>query len=369
MHHEVKGRLRVKVLVVDDDSVMRLLVGRAVEALGHSVTLASNGEEALKILEQESFPLVILDWSMPGVSGLDVTRKLRTWNIENQPVVLMITAHDKASDLEVALKAGVDDYISKPIPPAMLEARLAICERRVEMRRELHATTTKLAKLQRKQEMDTLARGLAHNINNIMGPIIAYTQLVQRGEEAGSKNYERLDNVLRSCNQARLLARQVSVFSGIGSSEPTALEPSRIVTEVKKVLAERGIDTAPVRFVVDDGTPSLLARPVELYEAIANLISNGLIASEGSGDSVECHLSLGRTPKTVRITVADQGAGMDDESLRRCFDLFFTTRQQALGNGLGLSVVRGVADAANAELELTSEVGKGTRVTIDWPAS
>lgn len=119
----------MKTLIVDDDNIMRRILKRAAMGLGHEVTGCVDAERAMEALEKESFQLVILDWMLPGMDGVELCRKIRKGPGGDQCFILMVTAKDKHEDLMEVLDAGADDYLAKPIDVKRLKTRLIVAER------------------------------------------------------------------------------------------------------------------------------------------------------------------------------------------------------------------------------------------------
>lgn len=109
-------------MVVDDDPIMRLLVGELLVRAGHRVLRAASAADALAALEAESPALFVLDYRMPDIDGAELARRLRATPRFASAPILMLTAADSASDVEVVLAAGADSYMGKPIAaPSLLE--------------------------------------------------------------------------------------------------------------------------------------------------------------------------------------------------------------------------------------------------------
>lgn len=122
----------MNVLLVEDDHAVRHLWQRIISLRGHDVYAFSNAEEAWEAYQSVSFPLLFLDWMLPGMSGLDLCRRVRATPGGQYCVVLVATALDQAQHLSMVLEAGADDYLSKPVSRSLLDVRLAVAERRVE---------------------------------------------------------------------------------------------------------------------------------------------------------------------------------------------------------------------------------------------
>jgi diguanylate cyclase (GGDEF)-like protein len=121
----------VRVLLVDDSEDMRLLVGRALRGRGHAVTACASAEQAWEHLQRETFPLVLLDWLLPGMDGLALCRRIRALPDGDRATIVVITAQDRLEDLTAVLDAGANDYLSKPFTTGLLQVRLAVAERQV----------------------------------------------------------------------------------------------------------------------------------------------------------------------------------------------------------------------------------------------
>lgn len=113
-----------RVMVVDDDDAIRDMVAAMLEAVGLVVTTASSGEEALQLFREETFELVVLDWNMPRMTGLDLCRALRQRPATAVLPVLFLTANTSSTDMVEAFAAGADDYVVKPFRAPELGARI-----------------------------------------------------------------------------------------------------------------------------------------------------------------------------------------------------------------------------------------------------
>jgi len=121
----------MKVLIVDDTHAVRHLIQSIVSSQGHEVTACADAETAWEAYQREFYPLVLLDWMLPGMDGLEFCRKVRTHVQGDRSVVVVITGRDQPIDLQTVLEAGADDYITKPVASGLLKVRLAIAEQRV----------------------------------------------------------------------------------------------------------------------------------------------------------------------------------------------------------------------------------------------
>jgi DNA-binding response OmpR family regulator len=124
----------VKVLVVDDDAVVRLLVKTMVHQLGHEVTVAAGGAEAWTLLQASPAHVVLSDWIMTDVDGLELCRRIRAKPSADYTYVILLTALNAKAHYLMAIDAGVDDFLTKPFDPDLLAARLRVAERILGLR-------------------------------------------------------------------------------------------------------------------------------------------------------------------------------------------------------------------------------------------
>ena len=128
----------MRLLVADDDAVVRRLVQRMLEGWGYEVLAVADGAEAWTILEAADRPeAAILDWMMPGLTGLDVCRRVRERWPEAGTYLILLTSKDRTEDAVAALEAGADDHVAKPFVPEELRARVRVGERIVTLQRTL----------------------------------------------------------------------------------------------------------------------------------------------------------------------------------------------------------------------------------------
>jgi len=116
--------MSARVLLVDDDGDIRDVVGAMLEAVGLTVEPVTNAEEALERVQEKHFDLLVLDWSLPGMNGLDLCRKIRSEPSLSSIPVLFLTAHSSSKDIVDAFASGADDYVSKPFRAPELGARI-----------------------------------------------------------------------------------------------------------------------------------------------------------------------------------------------------------------------------------------------------
>jgi len=235
-----------------------------------------------------------------------------------------------------------------------------------------------LAGIQRVEALGFLAASVAHDFNNVLTAIIGYAELAKESA-ASAPAQENIDRLLAATERARLLVRRVLTFDPRRSVRyrPTSIGP--IVLEV----AEQVRATLPPAVEMSlhglDQSVYTLGDPTEMYQVAMNLCSNAVHAMP-KGGSLEMRLetleiresespALGQLQpgRWARLSVIDTGTGLADEQALSIFEPFYTTRSSALGTGIGLTVVRNIILRMHGALDVSSRLGRGTRMAVYWP--
>jgi DNA-binding response OmpR family regulator len=181
----------MKTLVAEDDPSVLLLHTTALRMRGHEVFEADDGDVAWEIFEKEHPSLLVLDWQMPRLDGLALTRRIRAAETRREAFILVVTARDQEEDLLTVLDAGADDYLSKPFTPDALQARLNIAERRIALDREHRRIEEQLQRARYLAGHAETVVALQHEINNPLAALLGHVQLLEKGmvpaaEQAGA---------------------------------------------------------------------------------------------------------------------------------------------------------------------------------------
>jgi DNA-binding response OmpR family regulator len=123
----------MRILIVEDNIVSLKVLEKILEKLGHKALVAEDGLKAWELFQKNKIRMVITDWMMPGMDGLELCQKIRSSDLPDYIYIIIITAKDKKEDIIKGLEAGADDYITKPINPNELHARLKAGERVIQL--------------------------------------------------------------------------------------------------------------------------------------------------------------------------------------------------------------------------------------------
>ena len=210
----------MNVLLADDDPTMRLLLTTMVERSGHLVTVAApDGQAAWEAYAATPVPLLILDWEMPKMDGLELCRRIRSSEYGDEAFILIITARDKIEDLAAALDAGADDYMSKPVTPDNLTARLRIAERRIEVNAARRTAETQLRKAQYLAGIGETSLALQHEINNPLAALLSNTSLIEAGMVSEAELQESLVTIAQMARRIADVVRKLRQLDN-----PTSVE-------------------------------------------------------------------------------------------------------------------------------------------------
>jgi PAS domain S-box-containing protein len=251
---------------------------------------------------------------------------------------------------------------------------------RVQADQQREALAAQLRQAQKMEAIGTLAGGIAHDFNNILAAIIGNTELAKMDTPENSPVGENLQNILAASNRARDLVQQILTFSRRREQERRPIRIELVISEAAKLLRSTIPAMVEINVSIEANTPYILADATQINQIIMNLATNAWHAMPESGGRID--LALSRTevrPDTTpphpdlregvytRLTVADNGHGMDPTIVDRVFEPFFTTKEPGQGTGLGLAVVHGIVKGHEGVIDLNSRVGKGTTFHIYLP--
>jgi DNA-binding response OmpR family regulator len=171
----------MRVLLADDDELMRELIAAVLEVHGHTVEMFADGDAIWAAFDRAPAEMVVLDWQMPGADGLEVCRRVRQHAQGAYTYLLVITARSGMNSLEAVLDAGADDYLSKPVTPEDIAARLRIAARRMETGAARRRAEEELRAARYLAGVGEVSLALQHEINNPLAALLTNSALLAGG--------------------------------------------------------------------------------------------------------------------------------------------------------------------------------------------
>jgi PAS domain S-box-containing protein len=231
---------------------------------------------------------------------------------------------------------------------------------------------------QKTEAIGTLAGGIAHDVNNMLVPIIAISMMMAKGLPEGSRERKNLETVLRAGNHIRDLVGRILTFSRKEAPTRQTIDLGELVRDSLEMLHASVPSTITIEEEVA-AVPALLGDPGQLHQVVTNLVTN---AAQAIGDRMgTITVTVGQagdrrfpdgpsSPEdSVQLSVRDTGCGMSQATIARIFEPFFTTKPMGEGTGLGLSVVHGIVVQHGGRITVESHIGKGTCFSVYLPVA
>jgi PAS domain S-box-containing protein len=232
---------------------------------------------------------------------------------------------------------------------------------------------------QRMESIGTLASGIAHDLNNVLTPILMTAQLLEA--EPQEERYQRLLPVLvANAKRGANLVKQVLSFAKGLEGKFTILQVKHLISEIKQIIKETFPKSLEIRTDIPQSLWTVSGDATQLHQVLMNLCVNARDAMPDGGRLSICaenqfidrsyaqmHLDA-QVGSYIVVTVTDTGMGIPPEILDRIFEPFFTTKELGKGTGLGLSTVMGIIKSHNGFINVSSVIGKGTEFKVYIPA-
>jgi PAS domain S-box-containing protein len=236
-----------------------------------------------------------------------------------------------------------------------------------------------LLQAQKLESIGTLTGGVAHDINNILGPIVINSEMALMDLPKGSGLRNILEMILKSGLRGKDLVRQMLLFGRKSEKRQEVLPFGSLVTETFKLLRSSLPATIQMRLQMETKPEAVYADPSQIQQVIINLCTNAAYAMRGTTGLIDISLqgitfSSMDVPEPdmqpgdyLALSVKDTGSGMDEEVRKRVFEPFFTTKPVGEGTGLGLSVVYGIVKSHKGGITVYSEPGRGSIFRVYLP--
>ena len=404
----------VNILLVDDQPAKLLSYEVILRDLGENLIKASSGRQALEQILKNDIAVVLIDVVMPDLNGFELATMIRDHPRFHTLSIIFVSAISVTElDRLKGYQHGAVDYISVPVVPDLLRAKVRVfaelyrktrqlerlnaeLERRVEERtaalaeanmkleqrveertREREAALAQVHEMQKLESLGQLTGGVAHDFNNLLMGIIGSLNYLAKKPPADPKAQHFLTAARESAERGAALTKRLLAFARRQELRPEPVDVQRLTEGMAEMLQRSIGPTIQVDMAFDRGLALISVDPNQLELAILNLALNARDAMPDGGrlqisaqrDRVTGGLPSLKSGDYVRMTVTDNGTGMDEATLKRCSEPFFTTKEVGRGTGLGLSTVLGLAAQSGGGMRISSTVGQGTKVELWFPVA
>ena len=357
---EVKEKY--KILIADDEQVVRDVFSRCLSREDCEIFPAGNGKEALDRIREDNFDLLLLDLNMPVMSGMEVIAKVNESG--KDLIMIVITGYATLDTAKEAIRQGCYDYITKPFD---IEDVKVIIERAFHMRRlreEKKRLEGQLRIAEKLASLSLMGAGVAHEVNTILTSIKLFLEMLKE-KPANPKEAKKTELMLDEIERGEELIHRFLDFT-----KPTESESSR--TGINQVIqrslalheARLKKENIEIALSLDESAPEILCDAHKIEEVFLNIFSNSIDAMAAGGSlTIKSEAKSGK----MIISIQDTGSGISPENLKEIYNPFFTTK--AYGTGLGLAIVHRIIQEHKGLIDITSQEKQGTLVRIELPIS
>jgi len=345
---------RPTILVIDDDHMLLKMISRILEQAGFSVTTADNGEEGLQKPAENTPDLIILDFMLPHMNGLEVCRRLKGSPDTGLIPVIMLTSDDFIDTKVAGFELGVHDYITKPFNAQEFVARVkGHVDASLSLQR--HGEQEKL------KALETMLDQVAHALRN---PLVAIGGFARRihdrlSDEDQLSTYA--SNIYQEVQRLERTLEQIVELKSIILGSIVSFDPVIFIAGVLETFTG-ALTSAHIRLEtrLQPERTSIRADKKNLGLALGNIITNAIESMEAKGGTLT--VTFEQDARQCMIVVEDTGRGIRHSEIDLVFRPFYTSKTS--GSGMGLYAVQHIVQMHNGTVSITSTPGRGTRVEI-----
>ena len=406
-HGEIKNRAKDGSFYWVDTTIVPFLndEGKPYQyvAIRSDITKRKRGEE--RIREQAA----LLDQAQDAILVRDLNHNIRYWNKAAERIygwsaeealgknVYQLLLKERSPQFEAAREAVIAaGEWSGEIQQYRRDGSEIIVESRWTLLRDEQGAPTSILvintditdrkrmeaqflRAQRMESIGTLAGGIAHDLNNVLSPILMAIDMLQlKATDEASKKW--LEVLRANAERGGNMVRQVLSFARGVEGERVALQPKHLIKEIAKILRETFPKSVEINFQLPDDLWIISADATQMHQVLMNLCVNARDAMPEGGsilikaenavvDENYARMHLEAKPgRFVLITVSDTGPGIAPEILSRIFEPFFTTKEMTKGTGLGLSTALTIVKSHGGFINVYSELHRGTQFSLYLPA-
>ncbi|MEE4355631.1 MAG: hybrid sensor histidine kinase/response regulator [Desulfococcaceae bacterium] len=371
-----------KILIVDDERFnINVLV--AILKEDYRLLIAKNGEEALKRVRFFQPPdIILLDIMMPGMDGYEVCRRLKSDPETRHIPVIFITAMSEMENEEKGLRMGAIDYITKPVSPPIVRARV---RNHLNLKLAMEKISGQKVKIEEQNRelkqaarfRENVERITRHDVKTPLNSIIGFSQLLVNDENLTEEQQECLSTIEDSAFRIlNIINLSVDLFRMEQKTYPLHPVPVNLLHVIEKIKIEsgglmrgkelhlqiliQGKKAGPKDFFYAEGEELLF------YSMLANLIKNAL---EASPDRETVTVSLEKNEEKEQVLISIHNVGSVPEEIRDSFFEIYVTSGKKEGTGLGTYSARLIAETLRGSISMTTSEAQGTTLSIRVPAT
>ena len=362
-----------EILIVDDDPRGRKLLSSYLKPKGYDLLIAASGEEALEVMLDSMPAVILLDIMMPGMTGLEVCRRIKENPATRLTQVMMVTALGGENDRVEGLDTGADDYIAKPVPKAEFLAKVRALVRAYNLLEELDQARRDLESRNRELELKkTLAQTLVHDLKGPLTAVVGNLDLLERKAEVQG------DSCLKRAREgANRMSRMVMDLLDVECLEDGAYEPDMEECDLLTIAREsidsfraRG-DNLGIELVMDSSSEPCTVEvdPGLLRRVVDNLLAN---AMHYSTQGMKIGVAVTRRREGVLLAVTDQGPGVPEGQREKIFEKYSQVNSPGTtmrkNRGLGLTYCQMAVEAHGGTIWVDDGPEGGARFQFVLPA-
>jgi signal transduction histidine kinase/ActR/RegA family two-component response regulator len=408
------AREKVNILLVDDQQAKLLSHEIILAQIGENLLKANSARQAFDFLLKNEIAVILIDVCMPDLDGFELAAMIREHPRFETTAIIFVSAVMMAHpDQMRGYELGAVDYVPVPVVPELLRAKvkvfvdlyrktrqlerfnaeleLRVAERTAELQRfneqlelrieeRTRERETAMAQLFEAQKLDTIGQltgGVAHDFNNLLMAVLGSLSLLEKRLPEDPRSHRLLQNAMQGAQRGAALTQRLLAFSRRQELKPEAVDVPGLVSGMRELLERALGHDVQLRTTFQSGLPAALVDANQLELALLNVALNARDAMPNGGTltiSADLSARAGEAPDAllksgdyVRITLADDGVGMDELTLSKATEPFFTTKGPGKGTGLGLSMVHGLAAQSGGLLRIDSKPNAGTVLELWLP--
>ena len=362
------------VLVVDDDANNRDVLSRRLTWQGHDVRIAGTGRDALQMMGEAAFDLVLLDIMMPDMDGYEVLGHIKSDERLRHIPVIMISALSELQSVVRCIEAGAEDYLAKPFNPTLLKARIGAClekkrgrDRETILYEQLQSNYKKLQEVEKLR--DDMRNMIVHDLRTPLSAVIIGVEML---EKFGELNETQRELMAIAAGGGKTLLGMINdlldvekMESGTTQLQYQELSAAALVAGAVEQVASLAGD-GQVVLVTEIGTDLALfsGDQNKLSRTLVNLIANAIKFTPAGTVTI----SASSDDEGMRFAIRDTGQGIPPEAFERIFEKFGQLDSHSkVGTGLGLAFCKLAVEAHGGRIQVESTPGVGSTFSFTIP--